>query len=145
MSLELMPETCSYLLSNVCRLYRTRKSALLGEIGLYIGQDMILASLWEKEGVTQTELAGQFRLQAATVTNTLQRMEKAGLMERRQDAEDQRISRVYLTDAGRDIRDQVHVVWSKLEEQTFAGLNAEESILFRRLLLRIHNNLAREG
>jgi DNA-binding MarR family transcriptional regulator len=106
---------------------------------------MILASLWEKDGVTQTELAGQFHLQAATVTNMLQRMEQAGLVERRKDAEDQRISRVYLTDAGRDIRDQVYVAWSKLKEQAFAGLSTEERNLLHRLLLRIHNNLTKEG
>lgn len=145
MSLECMLETCSYLLWNVCRLCRSRKSALLGEIGLYVGQDMILASLWQREGVTQTELAGQFHVQAATVTNMLQRMEQAGLIERRKDAEDQRILRVYLTDAGRDIRDQVYVAWSKFEEQAFAGLNAEERNLLHRLLLRIHHNLAEEG
>jgi len=38
-------------------------------------------------------------------------MEKAGFIERRDDPEDERISRVYLTDAGRDVRSEVEAVW----------------------------------
>jgi DNA-binding MarR family transcriptional regulator len=70
-------------------------------------------------------------------------MEKAGFVERRQDAEDQRVSRVYLTDAGRNIRDAVEGVWSELEGQAFAGFSSEERALLSRFLLRIRENLMR--
>jgi len=72
-------------------------------------------------------------------------MEKTGLVERRQDTEDQRVSRVYLTDAGRNIRDAVERVWHELEEQTFAGFSLEERVLLRRLLLQVRENLIREA
>jgi DNA-binding MarR family transcriptional regulator len=95
--------------------------------------------------MAHSELAEQLNVQPATITNMLQSMEKAGLVERRHDAEDQRVSRVYLTNAGRDIQDAVEEVWNELEEQTFAGLSSEECALLHRLLLRIRENLVREG
>jgi DNA-binding MarR family transcriptional regulator len=117
---------------------------LFREIGLYRGQPFVLRLLWENEGVTQSELAGGLHVQPSTVTNTLKRMEKAGFVERRQDATDQRVSRVYLTDAGREIQDAIVKAWQEIDEQTFAGLKAEERDLLHQLLLRVRENLLRE-
>ncbi len=139
-----LQQTVSHLLVQMCKLLRIRAHALLEEIGLYGGQQFVLMALWQKEGITHSELAGQLHVQPATITNALKRMERAGFVERRQDAEDQRVSRVYLTEAGRDIRDAVEGVWRELEEKTFAGFSSEERALLNRLLLRIRNNLMRE-
>ena len=68
-------------------------------------------------------------------------MEKAGFVVRRPDAEDQRISRVYLADAGRTIRAGVEQVWRTLDAETFAGFDPPEQMLIRRLLERMRNNL----
>jgi DNA-binding MarR family transcriptional regulator len=143
MSQKPIQETTGYLLSQICRLKHVRSHAFLGEIGLCRGQPFVLRALWEKEGMTHSELAEQLRVQPATITNMLKRMEKAGLVERRHDAEDQRVSRVYLTDAGRNIRDAVERVWSELEEQTFAGFSSKECVLLHSFLLRIRENLVR--
>ena len=43
---------------------------------------MVLCALWEKEGVTQTELGNHLGVQSATVTNALRRLERKGLVER---------------------------------------------------------------
>ena len=53
------------------------------------------------------------------------------------------LSRVYLTEAGRAIREDVQRAWHTLEEETFAGFDAEELALLREFLLRIHGNLLR--
>jgi DNA-binding MarR family transcriptional regulator len=70
-------------------------------------------------------------------------MEKAGLVERRHDAEDQRISRVYLTEAGRGQQAGVEQAWRKLEDEIFAGFTLEERVLLRRLFLQMRENLMR--
>jgi len=73
----------------------------------------------------------------------LQRMEKAGFVERRPDPDDQRVSRVYLTEAGRAVRADVQQVWRQLEEEAFAGFTLEERVLLRRFLLHVRENLRR--
>jgi DNA-binding MarR family transcriptional regulator len=131
-----------YLLARTCKRLRVRAHASMEEIGLYRGQHFALRALWQQEGITHSELAEWLNVRPATVTNMVKRMEKAGLVERRRDAEDERVSRVYLTQAGRDVRDAVEGVWRKLEEQTFAGFSPEELDLFGQFLLRIQGNLS---
>jgi DNA-binding MarR family transcriptional regulator len=68
-------------------------------------------------------------------------MEKAGFVERRSDPDDERVSRVYLTDEGRSIRTQVERVWRTLDKETFREINAEERELLRRFFLQMRENL----
>ena len=68
-------------------------------------------------------------------------MVKNGLVERRGDPQDQRISRVYLTDQGRELQRSIEGVWDKLEQYTVATLNLEERLLLRRLLMQVQDNL----
>jgi DNA-binding MarR family transcriptional regulator len=137
-------ESLDFLLAQVCRLHHSRARTLLEEFGLFRGQPPLLFALWEREGLTHSELAEHLHVQPATITKMIKRMGRAGFVERSQDAEDQRVSRVYLTDAGRNIRDAVEGVLRELEKQTFAGFSSEECALLNRFLLRIRNNLMHE-
>ena len=130
------------MLAQACKLHRQRADNLLNTIGLHVGQEMFLTELWQKEGITQTELAEQLLLQAATVTNTLRRLERDDIVVRRADLDDQRVSRVYITDKGRKLEDSVEEKWGQLESEAFAGFSLEERILLRRLLLQVYQNLA---
>lgn len=70
-------------------------------------------------------------------------MEKVGLVERKHDAEDQRLSRVYLTEAGRIVQGDVEQAWHRLEEELFAGLTQQERALLQQAFLQIRDNLVR--
>lgn len=133
-----------HLLARTCKLLRTRVHARLEKIGLYRGQQFVLFVLWENEGLTHSELAEKILVRPATTTNLLKRMEKAGLVERRPDPHDQRVSRVYLTDAAQSMRDTVETTWQQIDEQIFAGFSSEERALFEQFLLRIQGNLMQE-
>ena len=137
------PESMDFLLAQVCRLHHARAHTLLEELGLYRGQPRMLFALWEQEGATHGELAARLHVRPATITKMIARMEKAGFVERRSDPEDQRVSRVYLTDAGRSIRDRVEQVWRTLEGEIFEGFSVEERSLLRRLFLQMRDNLER--
>lgn len=135
------PKTMDFLLANICHLHHMRARQLFEEIGLHRGQPQVLLALWEQEGLTQTELAGRLRIKPATVTKMLQRMEKAGLIQRQPDAQDQRVSRVYLTQAGRAVRRKVEAVWKTMETETFTSFTQAERASLRRFLLQILKNL----
>ena len=134
-------ESLDTLFAQVCRLKHARVHTLYETLGLYRGQPRMLRLLWSQEGMTHTELARELRVQPATITKMIQRMEKAGFVLRRHDPDDQRVSRVYLTPAGRAIQDDVKQVWRRLEEEAFAGFTKEETVLLRRFFLRIRDNL----
>lgn len=134
-------ETLDFLLVNISHLHRIRAHQLLEAIGLYRGQPPVLRALWETEGLTQTDLAARMEVTPATMTKMLQRMEKAGFIYRKPDAGDQRVSRVYLTDAGRAIQNEVEAIWRRMDEETFANFTAEERALLHQFFNRIRSNL----
>jgi DNA-binding MarR family transcriptional regulator len=134
-------ESLDQLLAQICRLKHARVQALLETLGLYEGQPAMLRSLWAQEGLTHTDLARRLRVQPATITKMIQRMEKAGFVERRPDPEDERVSRVYLTQAGRAVQADVRGVWHTLEKEAFSQFTAEERALLRHFLLQIRENL----
>ena len=140
-----LKSTVGYSLALACKLHRQRAEVLLSEIGLHVGQEMLLTGLWENEGITQTELAENVGIQPATVTNMLQRLEREGIVERKPDLQDQRISRVYATQIGREMEDKVRQQWAQLEQESFSGFNVEEKVLLRRLLLQVYQNLDEDG
>ncbi len=129
------------ILANVGHLHRIRLHQLVEALGLYQGQPRLLKELWKQEGVTQTELAARMKIAPATITKMLQRMEKAGFIQRRTDEQDQRVSRVYLTETGRAVKSRVEEVFQTMDRETFKGLTDEEREMLYALLIRVRQNL----
>ena len=138
---EVGVEELGYLLVEVSKLHRAQAHRALEELGLYRGQNFVLNALVEEEGLAQSELAEKLLVRPPTISNSLERMESAGWIERRTDPEDRRISRVYLTGAGKVLHRAVESLWTELETDTFAGLSLEEQRLLWGLLVRIRHNL----
>jgi DNA-binding MarR family transcriptional regulator len=135
-------ESLGYLVVQICKAHRNRAQALLkAQVGLHVGQEMLLLRLWQADGITQSELAEEICVQPATLTRSLDRLSHLGLVERRVDAEDQRVSRVHLTEEGRAKREPIERVWNELETLSFAHLTVEERALLRRLLLQVYANV----
>lgn len=63
------PDTLDFQLARICHLHYMRVHQLLEALGLYRGQPGILHALWDKEGLTQTELAANLHNTPATVTS----------------------------------------------------------------------------
>jgi DNA-binding MarR family transcriptional regulator len=129
------------LFPQVWKAHHTLVHPLFSELGLYRGQHAILEVLWEQDGRTQTELSGALHIQPATVTKMLQRMEQAGFLARCADPDDQRVSRVYLTQQGRDVRPAVLRILETLADESLKGFTLEELVLLRRFMLQMRDNL----
>ena len=74
------------------------------------GQAMCLRMLAAHEGANQRELGDMLHLSAPTVTAMLKRMERSGTIAREADPADQRVTRVHLTPAGRDLEHRLSTV-----------------------------------
>lgn len=135
-------DAINYRIQRIFRTYRRHVEDRLTALGLYPGQEHMLMQLWNEEGVTQSALVERLCVEPSTVTKSLQRLEKVGFVERRQDSEDSRVSRVYLTDAGRELQVPVRQIWCDLEKVMVDGLSDVELALLRRILGQIEDNLA---
>lgn len=131
-----------YQLLQVHKAHRQRAEAALNKLGVHTGQEMVLLQLWIEDGIPQSQLAACMGVEPPTATKMLQRMERAGLIERRPDSEDARISRVYLTERGRALEQPVLDIWKQLEAETASGLSLVEQALLHRLLQQMLTNLS---
>ena len=135
------PVEVLHQIGKVCGSNYHRMRELLDGLGLYKGQPPVLHALWEQNGMTQSELAETLNRSPSTITKTVQRMERSGFVERRPDPHDERVSRVHLTEAGRQIQSDVEVVWHTLATETFAGFNEEELATLYSMLRRMYQNI----
>src|SRR5918993_3722365 len=70
---------------------------LLELLGLTYPQYLVMVVLWEKDGLTVSEIGEQLFLDSGTLTPLLKRLQAAGLVERGRDPKDERQVRVSLT------------------------------------------------
>ncbi|WP_028280024.1 MarR family winged helix-turn-helix transcriptional regulator [Arthrobacter sp. H5] len=106
--------------------HRTLAGAKLAEIGLSLGQEMLIVELSRRGSRTQAQLAEAACCEPPTITSAVQKMEANGLVERSPSPCDRRAMVVELTDKGRAAVSELEAVWLALAEETVAGLRRTE-------------------
>lgn len=101
----------------------------------------ILFTLNQRESLSQKELARSLNVTAPSITSSIQKMERSGYITRQPDKEDQRVMRLSLTEKGRSCVQGVKTVADQMEKLILQGMNTEEKLLLRRLMLQIYENL----
>ena len=95
---------------NVTGLY----TPWLKPLGLTYTQYIVFLVLWEKDGITVTELGEKLMLDNGTLSPLLKKLEQAGYVERRRCREDDRIVEITLTDKGRSLQDKAKDIPGKV-------------------------------
>lgn len=103
--------------------HRGQATVALSKLGLHTGQEVLLLELDARGPRTQAQLAGALGCEPPSVTVMVQKLEAAGLIERRPSASDGRATIVELTDRGRALMPNLKEVWLRLAEATVAGLS----------------------
>lgn len=128
----------------VLRLHLWLTHSQLEGLKVHPGQPGLLGALAHSDGLSQRELAQHMNLSAPTVTVMLRRIEKVGLVERRPDPGDQRVTRVYLTEEGRRMTQEVAKVLSAMHASCFKGFTPDEEATMEALLTKVRDNLLQE-
>jgi DNA-binding MarR family transcriptional regulator len=108
------------------KVMRALADAALRRHGLHLGQNRVLAALWERDGQTPGEIAAAINVTTPTIVKMATRMTAAGLLTRRRDDPDNRLVRLYLTDAGRALRQPVEDELRDIAARVTAGLTEAE-------------------
>ena len=87
---------------NITNLY----TPYLKPLGLTYTQYIVFLALWEKDGVTVTELGERLMLDNGTLSPLLKKLEQAGYLERQRSKEDERVVRITLTREGMDLQEK---------------------------------------
>lgn len=88
---------------------------------------------------SQSEMAKRFEISPAAVTGTIQKLEKAGLVERRM--KNGREKEIAVSEAGHAIVERTKALFHELDEIMCAGISDDELDAFMRVLERMQGNL----
>ena len=85
----------------ISKTYRDK----LGPMGLTYPQYLVLIVLWERDGITITDIGRRLMLDSGTLTPLVKRLEGMGLVKRERGTVDEREVRVWVTQTGLDLQD----------------------------------------
>ncbi len=106
----------------------------LAPYGVTPVQYALLKVLWEQDHQSGAELGERLLLDSATMTGLLDRLEQAGLIERKAHATDRRVNRVALTARGRDLQAPLDREMDQMNQDFLGAFPPQERKLLRNLL-----------
>lgn len=133
------------LLAQFSQMYRTAIDTFMEKVGMFRGQGLVLCQVVKQNGMTQSEIAEALSVQGATITNMLKKMEDANLITRQRDPQDNRLVRVYATQAGIDLEISIAQQLDSLEDSILAGVSESDRAVLRRVLWQMIGNIEKLG
>ncbi len=130
-----------HLFMHIGKLLNDRLRSSLSEHGIHFGQARILVSLMHHGELTQRTIGQGLHIKPATVTNMVKKMDASGLIDRRRDANDDRIINVTLTLKGKEAAALAVSVMEQIENDIRSELSRKEIDILRHPLERIRNRL----
>ena len=106
--------------------------------GLSVAQFDVLAHVGAFEGMTQQELADSLLVTKGNVCQLVDKLEGRGLIFRRQQG---RTNRLFLTDAGRQLFEEVVPAQEAMISERFSALSGEEQTQLHELLRKLDGAL----
>jgi DNA-binding MarR family transcriptional regulator len=134
--------TFGFLLHDTARLMRRDFERRSKGTGLTRAQWAVLAYVARNEGSSQAALADMLEIEPITLVRLLDKLEAAGLVERRPDPADRRVRRLYLTEATGPLLSQLQDLASETRESALAGLSDSERQQLTDLLMKVRANLS---
>ena len=134
-------DSLGYQIAHLNRLYDRRLQDALEDLGVAPGQFAPLVMLFEQDGLTQAELCRRINVEQPTMANTLDRMERDGLVKRQPDPGDKRRATVHLTPRAAEMRNTVMDRARKVSSQAVERMSANDQDTLFHLLARMSDNL----
>ncbi|PLP57809.1 MarR family transcriptional regulator [Mesorhizobium loti] len=128
--------SAGFLANQMARLFAKGLQRRISALGLAPAQFMTLLALWDEDGLTQSELVRRLDVEQATMANTLTRMERDGLIERRSNPADGRSQSIHLTERSKRLCDPATDAARAQNATALAGFTDQEKEVFLALMRR---------
>jgi len=142
-SAEFKLQSAGFLANHLARLFHQALAVRIGPLGLAPAQFMVLLELWSEEGLTQRELVQRLDVEQATMANTLARMERDGLIERRALKGDKRARTIHLTAKARALENPARREAQAVNASALAALSPSDQDALLDLMRRAATGLIR--
>lgn len=101
----------------------------------------VLYALWEEEGLTQQELAQRTFREKTAITRLIDNIERVNLVIRVADKGDRRTNLIYLTKAGRQLKEEGMKQANQTLQEALAGVDADHIQIAKDTLKKVYENL----
>ncbi|MEO6433873.1 MAG: MarR family transcriptional regulator [Sphingomicrobium sp.] len=114
-------------------------------LGVTRAQWKVMFRLDRSPGLKQVELAEMLDIEPITLCRIIDRLEEAGLVERRRDPGDRRAWLLFLTATARPLKLKLDRLGEELIEEAYVGLDLDTLAVVRGALETIRNNVGRSA
>lgn len=140
-----MDENIGTMLAQVSRLIRRAFDARARQAGVTRPQWQVLSLLNHHAGINQGGLAEILEVEPITAGRMIDRLQEAGLVERRPDPADRRAWRLYLTGRGAEQLDRLRPFARETLGTALEGIDEAEIAAMQEVLERMRANLTRRS
>jgi DNA-binding MarR family transcriptional regulator len=134
-------ESLGYQVNHLARLLAAALRERIEPHGVVPGQFAQLLALFEHDGVSQAELCREVQIDQSTMTHTLRRMERDGLVSRTSDPGDQRRSLISLTPRAHELAPTLVGAAREVNALAATGVSSAELDTCMRVLATAIDNL----
>ncbi|HTK10003.1 MAG TPA: MarR family transcriptional regulator [Ktedonobacteraceae bacterium] len=135
--MERVEDCLSFYLGKAYQRVTQSAKQRLAPYGVTPTQYALLKVLWEQDDRSGAELGERLLLDSATITGLLDRLEQAGLIERKAHATDRRVNQVLLTARARDLQGPLDREMDQMNQDFLGAFPPETASLLRELLTTI--------
>jgi DNA-binding MarR family transcriptional regulator len=135
-------ESVGYQIRMTHRALQRSLQAKIEPHGVTLGMWYYLRTLWNEDGLTQRELSRRIETMEPSTLTAIQLLERKGLVRRVRNKTDRRKLHVFLTPAGRKLKDRLLPLAREAVAAATTTLNKSETRALLRSLLEIRKNLS---
>ena len=136
-----MEQSFHYLLMAEQSMVQKLLMNQISDTSLSLGQPKVLDYLKNHDGAGQSDIAKGCHIEAPTLTSILNRMEQAGLIERRMLNNNRRSLYTFLTAEGKKYQQRIADEFELIEQDAFKDISEEEKTVFLSSFQKIYANL----
>lgn len=113
----------------------------LREIGLSVPQCDVISTLSEEEGITQQQLAQRLYVTKGNISGLIDRLAKAGLVERKPSPDDKRSHSLFLTVAGKRLASEGIEIQRQFVAAAVQGIKESQLLEMEQTLVEIRDRI----
>ncbi|MBD2060118.1 MarR family transcriptional regulator [Oculatella sp. FACHB-28] len=137
------PYGLGYRIKLLSQLMARKFQERLDPFGLTPFHWVVLCCLWEENGLATSSIGEKLQQVGGTLTGVLDRMEERGLVRRERDRQDRRIWRIWLTEAGDQLKQELLPIAQDIREETLEGMSETERQVLSGLVDQAIANLSK--
>lgn len=138
-------ETVPFEISETAQALRKAFDRRAVGLGVTRAQWKVLFRVTRQPGLRQIELADMLEIEPITLSRIVDRLEEAGLLERKADPADRRAWRLHVTVQAQPLIAKLRAIADDMTADAFAGIDPKDIETTRRVLARVRENACRNS